>query len=119
MLSKSKTATKKSDKDDKGHKREADKREKRRRRRTNKGKRRRKDNENRRRERKLDAARGSNLSKQKRMAITIGPSRITQLIPQEFSGVTEVEYITLINFLRIFWRKRLCTFSKQGQDRVV
>ena len=41
---------------------------------------------------------------------TIGPSRITLLIPQEFSGVTEVKCITPISFLRIFWCKRWCGF---------
>ena len=30
-----------------------------------------------------------------------GPSRITQLIPQEFSGVTEVRYITQTNSQRV------------------
>ena len=34
---------------------------------------------------------------------TIGPNRITQLIRWEFSGVTEVKFITPINSLRIFW----------------
>ena len=42
---------------------------------------------------------------------TIGPTRITQLICREFSGVTDVNFITPINYLRIFWCKRLCTFS--------
>ena len=32
----------------------------------------------------------------------IGPSRITQPIPQEFSGVTEVAFITPSNSLRVF-----------------
>ena len=47
----------------------------------------------------------------------IGPSRITQLIPQEFSGVTEVKFITPIHSLRIFWCKRSCNFlieTRQG-----
>ena len=44
-------------------------------------------------------------------ANTIGPSRITQLIPQDFSGVTEVKFTTPIYFPRIFWCKRLRNFS--------
>ena len=42
---------------------------------------------------------------------TIGPSRISQFIPQECFGATEVKFITPINSLRIFWCKRLCNFS--------
>ena len=38
-------------------------------------------------------------------ALWAGPSRITQLIPQEFSGVTEVICITPSNSLRVFWCK--------------
>ena len=34
---------------------------------------------------------------------TIGPSRITLLTPQEFSGLTKVIFITLTNSLRVFW----------------
>ena len=45
--------------------------------------------------------------------ITIGPSRITQLIPQEFSGVAEVKFITPINSLRIFWCKRCVNFPNR------
>ena len=56
---------------------------------------------------------------------TIGPSRITRLIPLQFSGVTEVKFITPMKSLRIFWcsgwgHKKLvlkkngneCTFAK-------
>ena len=39
--------------------------------------------------------------------ITIGPIRITQLIPREFSGVTEVKFNTPIISLRMFWCNRL------------
>ena len=42
---------------------------------------------------------------------TIGPIRITQLIPRTFSGVTEVKLITPINSLRIFWCNRWCAPS--------
>ena len=34
---------------------------------------------------------------------TIGPIRITQLMPREFSGVTKVTFVAPINSLRIFW----------------
>ena len=51
--------------------------------------------------------------------VILVPEDYTQLIPQEFSGVTDVKFITPINSLRIFWCKRLCNFSQQGQDRVV
>ena len=39
---------------------------------------------------------------------TIGPIRITQLIPREFSGVTEVKCITPTNSLRMFLCNRWC-----------
>ena len=42
--------------------------------------------------------------------ITIRPIRITQLIPREFSGVTEVKLIMPIN-LTIFWCNRWCAPS--------
>ena len=44
------------------------------------------------------------------LANATGASRTKQLIPQEFSGVTEVKLITPINALRIFWCKRSCNF---------
>ena len=36
----------------------------------------------------------------------IGPSRITQLISQDFSGVTNEKFVKPINSLRLFWCKR-------------
>ena len=46
---------------------------------------------------------------------TIGHSKITQLIPQEFSGVAEVKFITPINSLRIFWCERMWNFPNRDK----
>ena len=45
---------------------------------------------------------------------TIGPIRITQLIPREFSGVTEEKFITPINSLRLFWCSFLRGTTQEG-----
>ena len=42
---------------------------------------------------------------------TIGPIRITQSIPRKFSGVTEVNIVTPIHSLKIFWCNRWCAPS--------
>ena len=43
--------------------------------------------------------------------ITNGPIRITQLIPWQLSGVTDVKFITPTNSLRVFWCNRWCAPS--------
>ena len=45
------------------------------------------------------------------LSTTIGPIRITPLISQQLSGVTEVKFIMPMNSLRIFWCNRWCAPS--------
>ena len=51
------------------------------------------------------------------MKHTIGPFRITQLTPQELSGVTKVTFITQICSLRITWCKDGVIFPKRDKAR--